>query len=167
MLVVLPICGFDRGEVNAAYNEIELADLLDYLAAMMNCLLVLRQHLPRTLGQRVFQTLHDVLHFDDGAYFEITAQNHRVEELGLTHAGALGRSIDRVDADVGTHRMTRNTVGVIDKHAAGLYHSFELLHRLLVEHYGHVELVSDRRRDRLVGQHDRYVGRTAAHLGSV
>ena len=134
---------------------------------MTDGLLVGREHLPRTLGKRLFQAHHHVLHRDHGAHLEVTAQDHRVEQLGLAHLRALGRGVDRIDFDVLAHRMPRDAVRVVDQHAARLDHRLELLHRLLVQDDRRVELVRDGRRNLPVGEDHRHVGRAAAHLGTV
>lgn len=86
---------------------------------MIDSLLVFRQHLPSTLRQGFFQSHHYVLHLNDGAYLQITAQDHRIEQLGLSQTSRLGRSVDRIDADIRTARVTRDTIGVVDQRTAG------------------------------------------------
>ena len=130
-------------------------------------LLVGREHFPRALGKRLFQTHHHVLHRDHGAHLEVTAQYHRVEQFGLTHLRTLGRGVDRIDFDVLAHGVPRDAVRVVDQHAARLDHRLEFLHRLLVQDDRRVEFMGDRRRNLPVGENYRHVGRAAAHLGTV
>ena len=103
------------------------AYLADDLAAVADRLLVGGKHLPRTFGQRLLEADHHVLHLDDGAHLEVPAQNHRIEQLGLSHPGAFGRGVDRVDLDVLAHGMARDTVRIVDQDAAGPDHRLEFL----------------------------------------
>ena len=55
----------------------------DYFAAVANRFLVLRQHAPSPFWQGLLEPRHDVGHVDYGLHFEVAAQNHGVEHLGL------------------------------------------------------------------------------------
>ena len=96
-----------------------------------------------TSGERFLETFVDELAANDGFQLEETTEDNHVEHLSDTLLGSLLGSGNLVDVDVATSRLMSDTVGVVNKQAAGLYALLKLVERLLVENNSGVKFADD------------------------
>lgn len=80
-----------------------------------------------------FQSLDNVFQSHDRSNLQQTAQYNHVECFGVVHLIGGIHSVDAVNVDILTCGRVDNAVAVVDKYAAGLYLTLELLQRGLVQ----------------------------------
>lgn len=130
-------------------------------------LLVLGDEVVVAFGQGLLEALVEHFGGDKGFNLEETTENDHIEQLGDAELIGLVGGCHLVDVDVLAGGVMGNAVGVVDEEAARLHCRLELVHRLLVEDDGSVELVEVGGTDAFVAEDDGDVGGAAAHFRAV
>ena len=140
------------------YSRLQRVVWSQQTLADFHSLLVLGDEVVVALRQGFLQTFVQHFRGDERFHLQETAQHDHVEQLGDTEFAGLVGGGDLVDVDVLAGRMVRDTVRVINQKTSGFHGGFELVHRLLVQDDGRVELVQIGGADALVADDDGDVG---------
>ena len=137
--------------------------LFEQRTAFLDGLLVERDELVMTLGERLLQALDDILHGELVRHsLEQSTHDHHVVGFGIADLESGVHSVDGIDGDVVALGMVVDTVGVVDEDTAGLHLGAELIEALLVEGDDDVICVEHGGRDTLVAEDYSDVGCAAA-----